>query len=80
MVLKREEALKLINQIWKNYDKKKTGILNKKKSLKLITDMTYTFDDQNILNQVNEILNFLDVDGDGKLCKEELITFLCTDL
>ena len=76
---KRKEAEELLNNIWYRYDKQNTGILPKKMSLKLLEDISNLAEDKEMLKFKNQILAFLDADGDGKLSKRELISLLCSD-
>lgn len=68
------EKEKVINDIWKIYDKDKNGLLDKSEVLRLLRDLTNNFDDDSIINQAENIINIIDQNGDGKITKKELLT------
>lgn len=80
MVLTYEDALKLVNQIWKSYDDDGNGLLEREESQNLLRDIAVICDDESILQQSDEILALLDSNGDGKLSKEELLSLLISDI
>ena len=67
------EKTKVINDIWKIYDKDGNGNLDKSEILQLLKDISKNFEDSSIMNQAENIMNLLDKDGDGKITKNELI-------
>ena len=76
MVLTKDEARELVEQIWKQYDVDGSGTLEKRESEKLLKDIAIVCEDKSIFTQKEQILKFLDTDGDGKLSKDEIVDII----
>ncbi len=59
--------------IWSMYDKDASGELDRNELIKLFKDISKVVQDQTLINHMDQILQLIDKNGDGKLSKDEFL-------
>lgn len=69
----KEELTKLIDMIWSMYDQDNSGELDRSEFAKLLKDISKIVQDQSLITHMEQILGIIDINGDGRLSKEEFL-------
>lgn len=78
--MNKVEANRLVNDIWKTYDKDHSGELDKKECVKLLKDISEVCHDWTIFEQSETIIGYLDKDNSGTLSKKEFVKLLVNNI